>query len=129
GGGLGEELVRRLDEDAGAVAGVLLAAAGAAVLQVVEDGQGPAHDGVRPAPLQVDDEADAAGVVLVGRVVEPLPAGRERVAHDGQSFPGARAARRPFPLVVPPAPLPACGSSAGPAWPRSRSTKRRAAAP
>ena len=62
---LAQERVRRLDQDAGAVAGVDLAAAGAAVLQVLQDLQRLAHDGVRLAPFDVDDEADAAGVVLV----------------------------------------------------------------
>ena len=58
--------------DAGAVPGVDLAAAGAAVQQVLEHGERLAHDGVRLSALDVDDEADAAGVVLVGGIVEAL---------------------------------------------------------
>ena len=61
-----------LDQDAGAVAGVVLAAAGAAVVQVDQRRQAVADQLVRLPPLQVDDEADAAAVVLVPRVVEAL---------------------------------------------------------
>ena len=52
-----EELVGDLDQDAGAVAGVVLAAAGAAVVQVDERRQAVADQLVRFPPLQVDDEA------------------------------------------------------------------------
>ena len=55
-----------------AVAGVVLAAAGAAMVQVVERRQAVADELVRFPPLQVDDEADAAAIVLVPRVVETL---------------------------------------------------------
>ena len=73
---LAQEPIRHLDQDAGAVAGVGLAAAGAAVLQVDQDLQAALDDAVRRAALDVDDEADAAGVVLVApdRRVRP-PAG------------------------------------------------------
>ena len=71
-GTLLEERVRRLDEDAGAVAGIGFAAAGAAVLQVMQDLDGLLNDVVRLAALDVDDEADAAGVVLELRIVKPL---------------------------------------------------------
>ena len=71
-GVLAEELVGHLDEDAGAVARVDLAAAGPAVEQVDEHLEGLADDRVRARPLDVDDEADAARVVLVSGVVEPL---------------------------------------------------------
>jgi hypothetical protein len=40
--------------------------------QVDEDLQSLAHDRVRAAPLDVHDEADAAGVVLAARVVQAL---------------------------------------------------------
>ena len=61
--------VRQLQQDAGAVAGVLFAAAGAAVLQVLEDAQGIGDNAVRGNALHVHHETDAAGVVLgVGRV-------------------------------------------------------------
>ncbi len=67
---LAEEAVRHLEEDAGAVARVHLAAAGAAMLEVLEHRQRLVHDLVGGAPLHVDDEADAAGVVLVLRIVQ-----------------------------------------------------------
>src|SRR5262249_769033 len=70
-----DEGVRDLEEDARAVAGVLLAAAGAAVLQVDEDLHGLADEVARFAPLEVHDEADAAGVVFVLRVVQALLGG------------------------------------------------------
>ena len=56
----------------GAVAGVVLAAAGAAVVQVDQGRQAVADQPVRLPPLEVDHEADAAAIVLVLRVVEAL---------------------------------------------------------
>ncbi|MFO1425425.1 MAG: hypothetical protein U1F11_00315 [Steroidobacteraceae bacterium] len=67
-----EEGMRHLHEHAGAVAGVDLAAAGAAVVEVLEHLDRGAQDLVRLAALDVHDEADAAGVALVARVVETL---------------------------------------------------------
>ena len=67
-----EEAVGDLDQDAGAVAGVGLGAGGAAVVEVARARRGPAAT-MRVAgatPLHVDDERDAAGVVLEARVVE-----------------------------------------------------------
>ena len=73
---LPQKPVRHLHEDAGAVAGRRLAAAGAAVQQVDQDLQSLLDDRVRAAALDVDDEADAAGIVLVRGVVQSrrLPA-------------------------------------------------------
>src|SRR4029453_11220781 len=65
---LAEEVVGHLDEDACAVAGIDLAAAGAAVLQVLEGDDAVADDLVRLLAVEADDEADAAGVMLVLRV-------------------------------------------------------------
>ena len=70
GGDLAQEPVGHLDEHARAVAGVGFAAARAPVEQVQQDLQTFGDDVVRPAALDVDDEADAAGVVLVAGVVE-----------------------------------------------------------
>jgi hypothetical protein len=64
--------MRHLDQDAGAVTGVLLAAAGAAMHEVAQDGQRLRHDLVRAAALHVHHEADATGVVLGGRIIEAL---------------------------------------------------------
>src|SRR5262249_14199188 len=68
----GEELGGGLDQAPRAVAGVVLAAAGAPVVQVDQGGDRVADEPVRPATLEVDQEADAATVVLVRRVVETL---------------------------------------------------------
>ena len=40
------------------------------MLEVDEEGQRVADDGVRPTALDVGDEADAAGVVFVGGAVQ-----------------------------------------------------------
>src|SRR4030066_140235 len=50
-----EELVRDLDENAGAVAGIHLAAAGAAVVQVLQGGDPVFHQLVRLVALEVRD--------------------------------------------------------------------------
>ena len=75
---LAQKRVRRLHEDARAVARVGLAAAGPAMLEIDEDLQRLAHDVVRALSLHVDDEADAAGVVLGARIVQTLGSGRRR---------------------------------------------------
>src|SRR6185503_3541592 len=65
--------------DASAVAGVRLAAARAAVPQVHQHLQRLLDDRMGALALDVNDEADAAGVVLVERIVET---GRGRRACD-----------------------------------------------
>jgi hypothetical protein len=67
-----EERMRHLQQDAGAVAGVDLAAAGAAMVEVLQDLDALLDDGVRFLALDVHDEADAAGVMLELRVIEAL---------------------------------------------------------
>ena len=74
--GLAEELVRQLQQHAGAVARVHLAAAGAAVQQVDRHFERLPDELVRPLALDVHDEPDAARVVLEARVVQPLGARR-----------------------------------------------------
>ena len=76
-----QERVGDLDQDAGAVAGVGLGAGGAAVVEVAQRGERLGHDVVAGHAGQGRHEGDAAGVVLVARVVEPLGGGnrRERV--------------------------------------------------
>ena len=49
---------------------------------------------VRFAALEIDDEADAAGIVLVPRVVQALLGGWDRVRHVSGSFLAACAAGR-----------------------------------
>ena len=64
-----EELVRNLNQDARAIAGFRIAAAGAAMRQVDQDLQPLRDDLVRLLALDVDHEANTAGVVLVARIV------------------------------------------------------------
>ena len=64
----------------GAVAGVGLGAGRAAVVQAADRGERLVDDRVALAALHVDDEADAARVVLEARVVEPLATGRSGFA-------------------------------------------------
>jgi hypothetical protein len=67
-----EEPIGHLDQDAGAVSGVGLAAARAAVKQVLQDRERLLDDAVGSPSLEVDHEADAARVVLVTGIVEAL---------------------------------------------------------
>ena len=76
-----QEAVRHLEQDAGAVARAFFAAAGAAVVQIDENGQTLLDDVVRTPALDVHDEADAAGVVLEAGIVEPLPRRYSDVCH------------------------------------------------
>ena len=71
-----EESIGDLEQDAGAIARIGLAAARAAVPQVHQHLQRLLHDRVRALTLDVRDEADAARVVLVQRVIEAFRAGR-----------------------------------------------------
>ena len=67
-----EEVVRDLNEHAGAVAGQRVGAHGAAVLEVGENLERVGDDLMRLAALEVGDEADAARIALVRRVVKTL---------------------------------------------------------
>jgi hypothetical protein len=78
-----EEPVGELEEDPGAVAGLRVGAGGAAVLEVREGAQRAADRLVRGAGVEAGDEGDAARVVLVGRVVEPLSRASRRGAGAG----------------------------------------------
>src|SRR6058998_294056 len=71
-----EERVGHLDQDAGAVPRVDFAAAGPAVQQVLQHGERLADDRMRLSALDVHHEADPAGIVLVGRIVETLRGGQ-----------------------------------------------------
>ena len=64
--------MRNLDENAGAVAGFRVATAGSAVGQVDEDLDTFDDDVVRFVALDVGDEADPTGIVLMMRVIETL---------------------------------------------------------
>ena len=74
-GGVHAEGVRHLEEDAGAVAGVGLAAGGAAMVEIFEHLDALTQNGVGGAALQIGDEADAARVVLKPRIIKTLLGG------------------------------------------------------
>ena len=78
GGDLAEELVGQAGHDARAVAGVGLTATGAAVIHAAEHGEGVGDDLVGAFALDVGDEPHAAGVVLVGGVVQAPGRGQPR---------------------------------------------------
>ncbi len=67
-----EEFVRDLNQDAGAVAGFRIAAAGAAVRQIDQDLDALADDFVRFLPIEIDHKTHPAGVVFVAGIVKPL---------------------------------------------------------
>jgi len=70
-----QESVRHLDQDTGTIAQQRIVAGRAAVGQVFEDLQALGDDAVALDVPDMGDKADAAGVVLVGRVVESLSLG------------------------------------------------------
>ena len=84
---LAQELVRDLDQDAGAVAGDRIGADGTAVLQVLQDGERVLDQLVRFLAFEVGDEPDAAGIVLAARIEEPA---RARMSQRGIRLPHAR---------------------------------------
>ena len=67
-----QKCVGHLNQNAGAVTGVRLAAARAAVFQVDEDLQRLLDDVVRAMSLDVHDKSDAAGIVFGSGVVQTL---------------------------------------------------------
>jgi hypothetical protein len=69
-----EELVRDLEEDAGAVTRVGFGARGTTVLEVHQRGDRLLDDVPAAAALHVHDERDTTGIVLVRRVIQPLGA-------------------------------------------------------
>jgi hypothetical protein len=73
---LAEEAVRNLHEHARAVSHQRVGADGAAMRQVLEHGQAILDDLVRADVLHVGDEADAAGIVLLARIVEAARRGQ-----------------------------------------------------
>jgi len=76
-----QKLVRHLQEDAGAVAGIGLTAAGAAMIKIDKHGQCLLDDLVGLFALHVGDESDAAGIVLELGIVEALLFGCSVVFH------------------------------------------------
>jgi len=70
-----EELVGDLNQDAGAIAGSGIATASAPVRQVDQNLDAFADDVVRPLALEMRNEANSAGIVLVARVIKALRRG------------------------------------------------------
>ena len=69
---LTEKGVGQLQEDAGPIAGFRVAAASAAMLQILQDLESIADEGMALLAFDVRDEADAARIALEARVVEPV---------------------------------------------------------
>ncbi len=67
-----EEFMGQLDQDARAVTGLRVRAHGAAMLQIAENLQPVLDDLTATLIANRADHADAAGVMLAGRVVEAL---------------------------------------------------------
>jgi hypothetical protein len=84
---LAEEAVRDLDENACAIAHQRVGTDSTAMSQVLEDEQPVLDDLVRLLPLHMRNEADAAGIVLVARVVKALR-GRKTGGCDRRAFLG-----------------------------------------
>ena len=81
-----QELVRNLDQDAHAVAGVVLGAARTAVLEPQQRREAPADDLVVAAAREVGHQGDTAGVVLVLGGVHTGGRGNRPVARGSQEF-------------------------------------------
>jgi hypothetical protein len=62
----------RLNENAGAVAGISLTTAGTAVIEVEQDLEGLLNDRMRLATFDVNHEPDPARLMFELRVVQPL---------------------------------------------------------
>jgi len=54
--------------------------------EIDQDLERSAHDRVRTPPLDVHDEPDATGIVLVARIVESLSGWRSRHGRSTRSF-------------------------------------------
>jgi hypothetical protein len=94
-----EEAIRNLDQQAGPIPGIGVAAAGAAVAQVDQDLDALLDDVVLGLPVHPRHEADAAGVMLESRVIQPLLS--RRVGEVHASVRSQTGASRPRPDYAP----------------------------
>src|SRR5690606_19622213 len=94
---LAEEAIRDLDQQPGAVGQLRVPAHRAAVGEVAQHRESLLDDAVRLLALDVRHEADAAGVVLADRVVQPLSAGTVRQVHGGTAEYTITALQRQWP--------------------------------
>ena len=85
---------RDLHEHAGAVAHQRIGADGAAMGQVFEHEQAVLDDLVRLLALHMGDEADAAGIMLVARIVKTLSGGQAVGPDCGLTWPRCRSSQR-----------------------------------
>jgi hypothetical protein len=76
-----KKVVGNLDQDAGTVAHQRVRTDGTPVIQVFQDQQALLDDRETLLAPDVRYKTDAAGVVLVGRVVKPLPFRYSRIHH------------------------------------------------
>ena len=95
------ETVRNLDQDARAIAHQRIGADGAPVVEVLENLQALLDDLVAFLALDVSDEADAAGVMLVLRVIQTLRGGNRVsrllvIVHGDTVCEGPEQAVKPF---------------------------------
>src|SRR5690606_41165813 len=67
-----EKLVRDLEQDAGAVAGLRIGTNGAAMLEVLQDAQAIRDNLVALDIADIGDETDAASIVLMASVIKPV---------------------------------------------------------
>ena len=74
-----KEAVRNLDQDAAAVAQRRVRADRAAMVEIDQNLKTLFEDRMRLAVLHVGDEADAAGIMLLRRIVETLGARSQRI--------------------------------------------------
>ena len=80
----GEEGMRDLHQDAGAVTGAWIGADGAAMLQVDQNGESILDDLVRLAALDIGNEADTAGILVERGIVEAGCGGQAGVGGIGK---------------------------------------------
>ncbi len=88
---LRQQPVGNLQQDAGAVPGERVAAGGAPVGEVLQDLQPLAHDAVAGLPAEGGHEAQAAGVMFEGGIVEALTGGQRHGALPRDGAPDDRA--------------------------------------
>ena len=86
-----EEIVGDLGQHAAAVAEGRIGADRAAMVEIDQDLKALLEDGVRLAVLHVGHKADAAGIVLLRRVVEAVRAGGQRVGAGAERLVGGSA--------------------------------------
>ena len=93
-GGRTEQLVRHLDQDAGAVTDRRVGTGRAAMVEVDQRGHPVVHDGVAAPAFDVGHRGNAAGVTLELWVVQPLGGGCCRVLHGRPPVVGGVTASR-----------------------------------